>query len=213
MRTLISDMGTEYRNELLSEICKYLKIRNITSTAYHHQTLETVEKSHRTFNEYVRSYISIDKTDWDEWLKYFTYCFNTTPSSVHGYCPYELVFGKIPNQFNKFDNLNKLTPLYNIEDYSKEIRYRLELAHLRAKELLIKNKNSIKRYYDNNVKELNIDIGDKVILMNEVGHKLDFKYKGPYRIDRIDDNGNVVIVGKNNKKQTVHKDRLKIYNA
>ena len=49
--------------------------------------------------------------------------------------------------------------------------------------------------------------------MNEVGQKLDFKYKGSYRIDRIDDNGNVVKVGKNNKKQTVHQDRLKIYNA
>jgi len=43
-------------------------IKNITSTAHHHQTVGTVERSHRTFNEYIRSYISIDKNDWDEWL-------------------------------------------------------------------------------------------------------------------------------------------------
>lgn len=78
MRKIVTDMGTEYKNQVFSEICKLLNIENVTSTAYHHQTLGTVERSHRTFNEYVRSYISVDKTDWDNWIEYFTFCYNTT---------------------------------------------------------------------------------------------------------------------------------------
>jgi len=97
IKTFISDMGTKYKNSIINELCKYLKIKNITSTAHHHQTVGTVERSHRTFKEYIRSYISIDKNGWDVWLKYFVYCFNTTPSMAHDYCLYELVFGETSN--------------------------------------------------------------------------------------------------------------------
>jgi len=61
MKTFISDMGTEYKNSIVNDLSKYLKIKNITSLAHHHQTVGTVKRSHRTFNEYIRSYISIDK--------------------------------------------------------------------------------------------------------------------------------------------------------
>jgi len=97
MKTFITDMGTEYKNSVIEDLCKNIKMENITSTAHHHQTLGTVERSHRTLNEFIRSYISINKFDWDVWLPYFTYCFNTTPSIAHDYCPYELVFGRTAN--------------------------------------------------------------------------------------------------------------------
>jgi len=79
MKTFITDMGIENKNSIIIDLCKYLKINNITSTAHHHQTVGIVEWSHRTFNEYIRSYISVDKTDYDVWIQYFVYCFNTTP--------------------------------------------------------------------------------------------------------------------------------------
>jgi len=61
MKTCITDMGTEYKNSIINDLCKYLKINNIASTALHHQTVGTDERSHRTFNEYIRSYISVVK--------------------------------------------------------------------------------------------------------------------------------------------------------
>ena len=97
MKTLILDMSTEYKNSILNELCTLLEIEKLTSTAHHQQALSTIEISHRTFNEYVRSYISVEKDDWDERLRYFTYYFNTTPSTVHKYCPFELGFSKAPN--------------------------------------------------------------------------------------------------------------------
>jgi len=83
VKTFITDMGTEYKNSIINDLWKYLKINNITPTAHYHQTVGTVERSHRTFNEYIRSYISVDKTDWDVWIQYFVYCFNTTPSMAY----------------------------------------------------------------------------------------------------------------------------------
>lgn len=65
MKMFITDQGTEYNNSLRQDLCKFMKICNIQSTSHHHQTLGSVERSHRTFNEYIRLYISIDKNDWD----------------------------------------------------------------------------------------------------------------------------------------------------
>jgi len=43
MKTFIKDMGTEYKNSIINDLCKYLKIENITQTAHHHQTVETID--------------------------------------------------------------------------------------------------------------------------------------------------------------------------
>ena len=61
MKTFITDMSTQYRNFMLTELCNLLKVKKLSSTAHHHQTLGTIERTHRIFNEYVRSYISVDK--------------------------------------------------------------------------------------------------------------------------------------------------------
>jgi len=108
----------------------------ITSTAHHHQTVGTVE--------FIRSYISVDKTDWDVWLQYFVYCFNTTPSMAHDYCPYELVFGKTSNLPQHFNSIDKIKPLYNVDDYAKESKFRLEQAFKRARLMLESHKKKQK---------------------------------------------------------------------
>jgi len=46
MKTFITDMTTEYKNSVIEDLCTNLNIKNITSTAHHHQTVGTVERSH-----------------------------------------------------------------------------------------------------------------------------------------------------------------------
>lgn len=60
----------------------------------------TVERNHRVFNEYLRSYMNGD--DWEEHLKHSTFCYNISynASNDHQYTPYEIVYGKqcnLPN--------------------------------------------------------------------------------------------------------------------
>jgi len=81
----------------------------MTPTAHHHQTVGTVDRSHRTFNEYIRFILFIYA-----WLQYFLFCFNTTPSMAHTYCPYELVFGKTNNLPKQFNSIENKEPIYNI---------------------------------------------------------------------------------------------------
>lgn len=207
MNVILTDMGTEYLNSVLKELCDLLKITQIHSTAYHHQTLGVVERSHRTFNEYIRSYIDINRLDWDEWLKYFTYCFNTTPSSVNNYCPFQLVFAKIPPSFD-FLSSNKIDPVYNIDSYYSEIRQRLQISNLRAKQIIEKAKQDRKEEYDKKSKPLNVKVNDLVLIENYPRHKFEPLFKGPYKIEKIKE-PNCFIKIEKDKLIEVHKDRLR----
>lgn len=209
MKQLLTDMGTEYLNQVLNEICEFLKISQKHSTAYHHQTLGVVERSHRTFNEYIRSYIDTNRTDWDDWLKYFTYCFNTTPSSVNNYCPFQLVFAKLPPSFD-FLSSETIDPVYNLDSYYAELKYRLQISNKRAQSLIEKTKHDRKLNYDKASKPLNVKVDDLVLLENFPRHKFEPMYKGPLKIVNIED-PNCILVNEKGKQITVHKDKLRSY--
>jgi len=56
-----------------------------------------------------------------------------------------------------------------------------------------------KKKYDLQTKNIEITVGDKVLLRNEVGHKIDFKYTRPYNVEKIEERDN--IKKKNNKNK------------
>lgn len=39
MKEIRTDMGTEYKNEIVKELCKQMKINHKISTAYHQETV------------------------------------------------------------------------------------------------------------------------------------------------------------------------------
>ena len=86
-KILKSDRGTEFTNQLLSEICNLLDIKQIFSAPYHHETLGSIERNHRVLNEFLLHFCKDD--EWDFWIPYFTFAYNTTPHIDTGYSPYE----------------------------------------------------------------------------------------------------------------------------
>jgi len=67
---------------------------------------------------------------------------------AHDYCPYELVFGRTSNLPKHFNSVDWIEPLYNIDDYAKESKFRLEQAFKRAKLMLEFHKQKQKISYD-----------------------------------------------------------------
>lgn len=211
MREIRTDMGTEYINQTLAELTKLLNIKHMRSSSYHHQSLGTIERSHKTLNEYLRSYLKESRYNWDEFATYFGYCYNTTPNIVAAnYTPFELVFGKLSPRLELL-NSSSVEPVYNVDDYSKEVKYRLQVAQKRAHNCIELFKTKYKMDYDRKAKPLNLKVGDRVLLRNENRHKLDKMYLGPYVVVSIKD-PNVELNYTNssckNKLITVHKNRL-----
>ena len=48
--TVKTDRGNEFVSKLFNRICSLMKIKHVTSTAYHHKTLGSIEKNHKVLN-------------------------------------------------------------------------------------------------------------------------------------------------------------------
>jgi len=109
-------------------MCKLLKIKKLKTTAYHPQTNRALERTHRVLVEYRRCYILEDQSDWDKWLPYTTFVFNTTPHNNTGFTPHELLFGRKPNLPGI---LQKEAPeiQYTYDNYVKELQARLQSSY------------------------------------------------------------------------------------
>lgn len=208
MKQIRTDLGTEYKNQILDNISKLLKIEHKFSTAYHSQSVGSVERNHRVLNEYLRSYIDEFKTQWPDWCQFFAFCYNTTPLSYHNYTPFELVFGhtvNLPNEITK----SEISPIYNLDAYDKELKFKLQLAHRRAADYLRKAKQERKISFDRKAKQNTFKAGELVTLSNETRHKFEGHYTGPYQITRVDETNCTISNGQ--KEITVHKNRLRPY--
>lgn len=206
--TIKSDLGTEYKNELFKNICAFLSINQKFSTAYHPETIGGLERNHRVLNEYLRHFINEQHDDWDTWLQYYTFCYNTTIHTDHNFSPFELVFGKVANMPSSIKNTISVDPQYNYDSYLTELKYKIQVTALKAKRLLERSKTARIKNHSQNVNPIDVKLHDKVYLKKENRKKLDNVYSGPYEIIAIE-HPNVTI--KNcltNENQIVHKNRI-----
>jgi hypothetical protein len=158
-------MGANFVSEMFKNTCKRLKIKKIQSTAFHLESQGSIERNHRVPAEYLRHYVREDQTDWDEWVPFAAYTYNTSEHSSTGYTPLELVFGhpsSLPSALK-----SEPSPECNYDDYLSELKGRLQTAHHVAKKNLIACKVRSKDYYDKGTEVMNLKVGDKVLLYNE----------------------------------------------
>lgn len=83
-------------SEVFTNVCK-LKIKKLECTAYHPQSNGALERTRRVLVECLRCFILEDQSNWDKWLPYATFVFNTTPHTATGFTPHELMFDRTPN--------------------------------------------------------------------------------------------------------------------
>lgn len=127
------------------------------------------------------------------------------------YTPYELVFGRKPHSLNIFRK-NLIEPLYNVDNYAKELKYRLQIANSIACKLTEMSKIKSKKTYDKNLNKIDLDIGDSVVITNEDRHKLQNLYSGPYKVTKLFDKNIEILDELNGKTKIIHKNRVRKYN-
>lgn len=205
MRAILTDQGTEYKG-VFDSVCNLLRIDHTCATAYHPQTLGALERNHRCLNEYLRIFANEARDNWDDWLSYYSYCYNTTPNSTHGFSPFEIVFGKGPNKFEFLDTT--IDPVYNPELYTNELKQKLQIIHRYIHDKINNEKQSRTCKMNKSIQETHIQIGDQVYLKNEGRRKFDSVQSGPYTVEETDESN--VIIRENKTKQAVkvHKNRI-----
>lgn len=203
-KTIMTDCGTEYKNQIIEGLFKMTNIQHNFSTPYHHETMGGIERSHRVLNEYERSYGHTP--DWDVQLKYFLYCYNTSyhASVDYQFTPFELLFGRRANEIEALKQ--PIQPVYNHENYVNILRHTLQVSQQRAKELINKNKMQVKKTYDNKINPIDVKINDFILIKIEPYNKFKPVYSGPHKVKAVNDENVTIEIDKN--EHTVHKNRI-----
>lgn len=205
---LKSDQGLEYNNEVLSKLSEVLGVRQTFATAYHPQTMGSLERNHRCLNEYLRSFTNEHHTDWDMWIKFYEFVYNTTPHTDTKYTPYELVFGRKANLPQEICKTGKIDPIYNHEQYYNELKFKLQMTNQQARQNLMEHKEKRQISDNRNLNPIRISEGDQVYIKNENRKKLDPQYIGPFLVVNITQPNCTVKHLVTGKQSTVHKNRL-----
>lgn len=203
-----NDRGSEFLSSVMKEVCKLLDIQQITSTAYHHQSIGALENTHKTLGAYLRINCQNYKNTWSDWVPYWCFSYNNSIHTETEYSPFELVFGKKCILPSNFTNGN-VDPLYNYDNYPLELKYRLQIAQQDARKNLIDKKILRKNVYDLNCNPITYKKGDYVLLRNPSTDKTEPIYLGPYIV--IEDLDCNVKIYKNQKEDIVHKNRTKLF--
>ncbi|XP_062701336.1 uncharacterized protein LOC134285160 [Aedes albopictus] len=210
-KELVTDNGTNFVSQLMKNVCKILKIKKITTTAYHPQA-NLVERSNRELKIYLRQFIGGDPQTWDQLLPHFTFQYNTTLNSSTGFTPFELLYGRAARIPNSIYRMRDMELTYS--DYAGELKSTLKYFHDKARDNLLVSKQKRKEIYDKQSKEWQPMWGDMVLVKANptgTGQKLQSLWRGPYEVVSFPSEQTTIV--KNGKRlEKVHNNRLRKYN-
>lgn len=199
------DQGSEFINEIFKKLNDDLKIKQISTTPYHPSS-NIVERQNRTTNQYLRSYIDKKPQIWAKLLPYATFAYNITVHTNTGYAPFHLLYGR---EVTLPDSITKKRPIYTYDNYVEVMLREMHDAWSLAQEKLLRAKIINKEHYDKKINNPDLEVGDYVLLRNEVkDHKFAKNYAGPYKITEIPSD-QYLVIEIDNKLKRIHKNRTK----
>ena len=90
---LHTDQGSNFNSELMKDICRIFMIEKTRTTPYHPQGNGQVERFNRFIADTFSKYCAEKPQEWDVYLPYITFVYNTTVHRTIGATPYSMIFG------------------------------------------------------------------------------------------------------------------------
>ena len=205
-RSILTDKGTSFVGKIMTHLAEIFKIKQLTTSGYRPQTNGSLERSHIVLTEYLKHYMESHE-EWDIFIPFAMFSYNTSVHEATNFTPHELVFGKLARFPSAFD-VDQNTETYG--NYLTELITRMTNIRNTAADHLNKAKERSKRYYDRRARPQQFKEGEYAYVIKEPRlSKFDPHYIGPYKIVDVSDLHNVVLSTDNRKLITKHQDKLK----
>ena len=162
---ILTDRGKEFENYLFKEICDMARIRKLRTSSYHPQTNGQCERFNKTLISMIGTLPGDAKKKWQEWVPTLVHAYNCTTSSVTGYSPYFLIYGRQPKLPIDLEYGVALSESYmDCKTYADKLEHRLCWAYQAAQKCIERESNRHKKYYDQNYKCAVLRKGDLVLV-------------------------------------------------
>ena len=93
---LVSDQGKAFMGHVIMHLCELYGVQKLRTSPYHAQTNGQVERMNQTIICMIGKLEEDRKACWSEHLPELLLAYNATRSTVMGYSPYYLLFGRRP---------------------------------------------------------------------------------------------------------------------
>ena len=107
---ILTDNGTEFKNEQMEELCKQLNIKRVYSPVYTPEANGRLEVWHHFFKACVAKHIWGNAAEWDEVVPLAGAAYNFFPCQALRESPFVLMFGRYP--ITPFAKLLEPAPRY-----------------------------------------------------------------------------------------------------
>ena len=97
-RFILSDNGTEFKNQIFDKMTKDLGIERIFSAPYHPQSNGKLETFHKFLKPTLKKMCAEDRDNWDNYVEQVLGTYRGVPNLMTGESPFFLVYGRDGNQ-------------------------------------------------------------------------------------------------------------------
>ena len=97
LRYILSDNGTEFKNNLMDQVLKQLGFEQIFSAACHPQSKGKSEVFHKCLKPTLRKLCEKDPSNWNQYLNQVLVSYRITPNLATAEMPFFLVYGRDPD--------------------------------------------------------------------------------------------------------------------
>jgi hypothetical protein len=186
-RSLMSDRGSVFMSELVTELCRLFTVTKLATSSFHPQCNSSVERMNGFIVTALRKYCKDDQTDWPKYIPGILCAYRVSPATESTMLsPYFLLFGRecrlpldqtiIPNNVGK-----------DAQRHLNDMCKSLEISQVIAKENILSAQAKYSAQYNKKAKQPTFEVGDKVLLKvmkvpTKVRPKLFKKFTGPYYI-------------------------------
>ena len=189
-RYILSDNGTEFKNNLMDQVLQQLGIDRIFSAPYHPQSNGKLEVFHKYLKSTLKKLCENDPANWDKYINQVLASYRITPNLATAESPFFLVYSRDPN-LPLHQLLEPMQHFLGDPDSGKLHLETHRLALAIAKETLDKIRFTATQ------KTVSRDtptfqIGDRVYFKNKQPGKWDLKWRLGYRIVHIEHNGHYI---------------------
>ena len=95
---ILSDNGTEFKNQIFDKVTKDLGIKRIFSAPYHPQSNGKLETFHKFLKPTLKKMCAEDQDNWDDYVKQVLGTYRGVPNLTTGESPFFLVYRRDGNQ-------------------------------------------------------------------------------------------------------------------
>lgn len=211
---LLTDQGANFTSRLMKEVYESLGISKLQTTAYHPECNGAVERLNQTVIKMLGHFVAHDQRDWDLWLPFALFAYNSAAHEGTKESPFYLLYGRdavVPS-------LARAAPAANygtLENYRSELVQRLAISHRLASDALVQAAQTRKTRHDKTSRDPQYKVGDPVYLQvaahrRGTARKLAPSWCGPFRIVEVlsDITCRIRRIGEREEK-IVHVNRLK----